>query len=100
MANIRGPPAPAYHFATPTIFRAQAAPLPPARLGAFLDLYGDGFLHLVQTLRARRSDVSLFYPSSVFVIERPRGMLEYAMAKIAGETLCHELNAAWSPLHV
>jgi hypothetical protein len=44
--------------------------------------------------------VSLFYPSSVFVAERPRGMLEYAMAKAAGETLCAEMNHAWAPLHV
>jgi hypothetical protein len=27
-------------------------------------------------------------------------MLEYAMAKAAGETLCGEMNAAWSPLRV
>ena len=41
-----------------------------------------------------------FYPSSVFVADRPRGMLEYAMAKAAGETLCAEMNQAWPPLHV
>jgi hypothetical protein len=44
--------------------------------------------------------VSLFYPSSAAVAERPRGMLEYAMAKAAGETLCSELNSAWPPLRV
>jgi hypothetical protein len=44
--------------------------------------------------------VSLFYPSSVYVAERPRGMLEYAMAKAAGETLCGEMNLAWPPLRV
>lgn len=53
-----------------------------------------------QALRARCDDVSLFYPSSVFVTERPRGMVEYAMAKAAGETLCGEINLAWAPLHV
>jgi hypothetical protein len=34
------------------------------------------------------------------VAERPRGMIEYAMAKAAGETLCSEMNIAWAPLHV
>jgi hypothetical protein len=60
----------------------------------------DGFLDFAQALRARRKDVSLFYPSSVYVTERPRGMLEYAMAKGAGETLCSEMNSAWAPLHI
>ena len=53
-----------------------------------------------EALRAVRSDVSLFYPSSVYVEERPRGMIEYAMAKAAGETLCTEMNLAWAPLRV
>ena len=70
------------------------------RLNAFLDVYVDGFYDLAQALRARRNDVSLFYPSSVYVTERPRGMIEYAMAKAAGETLCAEMNAAWAPAHV
>jgi hypothetical protein len=100
LAMLGVAPTHAYYFATPTIFRAQSALFARARLDAFLDVYVDGFLSLVQALRARRSDVSLFYPSSVFVAERPRGMLEYAMAKAAGETLCQEINAAWSPLRV
>jgi len=55
---------------------------------------------LAQALRAHRGDVSLFYPSSVFVAERPRGVIEYAMAKAAGEALCNEMNQTWAPLHV
>lgn len=90
----------AYYFATPTIFREQSALFARTRLDAFRDTNVDGFLHLAQTLRARRSDVSLFYPSSVFVAELPRGMIEYAMAKAAGETLCSEIDLAWAPLHV
>jgi hypothetical protein len=27
-------------------------------------------------------------------------MIEYTMAKAAGETLCSEMNLAWAPLHV
>jgi NAD(P)-dependent dehydrogenase (short-subunit alcohol dehydrogenase family) len=93
-------PTHAYYFATPTIFRAQSALFARARLDAFLKVYVEGFLDLAETLRARRRDVSIFYPSSVFVTERPRGMLEYSMAKAAGETLCAEMNQAWPPLHV
>ena len=100
LAGLGGAPTHAYYFATPTIFRAQSALFARARLDAFLDVYVDGFLRLAQALRAWRSDLSLLYPSSAYVAERPRGMLEYAMAKAAGETLCSEMNLAWAPLRV
>ena len=100
LAGLGAAPTHAYYFATPTIYRAQAALFARARLDAFLNVYVEGFLNLAEALRARRRDVSLFYPSSVFVAERPRGMLEYSMAKAAGETLCAEMNQAWPPLHV
>jgi acyl dehydratase len=100
LAGLAQAPTHAYYFATPTIFRAQSALFARARLDAFLSVYVEGFLNLAEALRARRRDASLFYPSSVFVAERPRGMLEYAMAKAAGETLCAEMNQAWAPLHV
>ena len=87
LAGLAAAPTHAYYFATPTIFRAQSAQFARARLDAFLNVYVEGFLNLAEALRARRKDVSLFYSSSVFVAERPRGMLEYAMAKAAGETL-------------
>jgi acyl dehydratase len=100
LARLAAAPTHAYYFATPTIFRAQSALFARDRLDAFLNVYVDGFLNLADALRARRRDVSLFYPSSVFVADRPRGMLEYSMAKAAGETLCAEMNQAWPPLHV
>jgi hypothetical protein len=100
LSTLGDAPTHAYYFASPTIFRAQSALFARARLDAFLNTYVDGFLDLAQALRARRRDVSLFYPSSEFVEERPRGMIEYAMAKAAGETLCSEMNLTWAPLHV
>jgi hypothetical protein len=100
LARVDDAPTHAYYFATPAILKAQSGLFSRTRLDAFLNVYVDGFLDLAQALRARRNDVSLFYPSSVFVAERPRGMVEYAMAKAAGETLCSEMNLAWAPLHV
>jgi acyl dehydratase len=100
LAGLAAAPTHAYYFATPKIFGAQSALFARARLDAFLSVYVEGFLNLAETLRARRRDVSLFYPSSVAVADRPRGMLEYAMAKAAGETLCAEINQALRPLHV
>jgi hypothetical protein len=100
LAGLAAAPTHAYYFATPKIFGAQSALFARPRLDAFLNVYVDGFLNLAAALRARRGDVSLFYPSSVAVAERPRGMLEYAITKAAGETLCAEMNEAWRPLHV
>jgi acyl dehydratase len=100
LAGLAVAPTHAYYFATPKIFGAQSALFARARLDAFLGVYVEGFLNLAEALRARRRDVSLFYPSSIAVAERPRGMLEYAMAKAAGETLCVEINQALRPLHV
>jgi hypothetical protein len=63
-------------------------------------VYVEGFWDLAQALRARQPRVSLFYPSSTFVTERPRGMTEYAMAKAAGEVLCADINRSLAPMHV
>jgi NAD(P)-dependent dehydrogenase (short-subunit alcohol dehydrogenase family) len=100
LAGLAAAPSHAYYFATPKIFGAQSALFARARLDAFLNVYVEGFLNLAEALRARRRDVSLFYPSSVAVAERPRSMLEYAMAKAAGESLCAEMNLGLRPLHV
>ena len=100
LCTLGDAPTHAYYFATPTIFRAQSALFDRPKLDAFLSTYVHGFLNLAEALRARRNGISLFYPSSIFVAERPRGMLEYAMAKAAGETLCSEINLTWPPMHV
>ena len=65
LAGLADAPTHAYYFATPKIFRAQSALFARARLDAFLNVYVDGFLDLAEALRARRRDVSLFYPSSL-----------------------------------
>jgi nucleoside-diphosphate-sugar epimerase len=100
LAALSEAPTHAYYFATPTIFRPQAEMFVPERLEEFLAFYVDGFWQLAQALRTRRADVGLFYPSSVFVTERPPGMTEYAMSKAAGEVMCAEMNASLGPLHV
>jgi nucleoside-diphosphate-sugar epimerase len=59
----------------------------------FTRFYINGFYSLCMALRLRKGkELSVFYPSSVYVSERPRGTLEYSMAKAAGELLCAEMN--------
>ena len=89
-----------YYFATPPIFRVQSSLFVSARFKEFLAVYVDGFWELAQALRARQPRLSLYYPSSVFVEERPMGMTEYTMAKAAGEALCSDMNVSFAPMHV
>jgi hypothetical protein len=100
LAGLSESPTHAYYFAIPAIFRSQSGLCSARRLNEFLAVYVEGFRQLAQALRARRQNVSLFYPSSVLVAERPSGMTEYSMAKAAGELLCADMNASLMPLHV
>jgi len=100
LASLAETPTHAYYFATPTIYRPQAEMFVTERLKEFLTFYVDGFWQLSQALRVRQPRLSLFYPSSVFVAERPQGMTEYTMAKAAGEALCADMNASLAPTRV
>ena len=100
LAHLEVIPTHAYYFATPAIFRPQSQIFSAERFIDFLSVYVDGFWQLSQALRARQHKLSLFYPSSVSVEERPRGMTEYTMAKSAGETLCADMNAFMPSLRV
>jgi hypothetical protein len=100
LAQLVDPPTHAYYFATPTIYRPHSEFCVSERLKEFLSVYVDGFWQLSQVLRARQPSLSIFYPSSVYVAERPRGMTEYAMAKAAGEVLCADMNVSLAPTHV
>lgn len=82
-----------YYFATTPIYRAQATIYSNRRFEQFCRIYVSGFAAVCETLLAGNPDgLSAFYPSTVFVAERPPGMAEYAMAKAAGEVLCEELQ--------
>lgn len=82
-----------YYFSTPHIAHQSSSLFTPRLFERFCQFYVSGFHSLCVALQAReRKGLSVFYPSSVFVDDRPRGMLEYSMAKAAGELLCSEMN--------
>jgi nucleoside-diphosphate-sugar epimerase len=82
-----------YYFSTPHIAHQKQALFTPQLFERFCQFYVDGFYSLCIALQAsKRQKLSVFYPSSVYVNDRPRGMLEYSMAKAAGELLCAEMN--------
>jgi len=100
LAALAEAPTHVYYFPTPSIFRAQSEMFSAQRLQDFVAVYVDGFWQLIQTLRERQPALSAFYPSSVAVTERPRGMTEYSMAKAAGEVLCADINVSLAPTRV
>jgi NAD(P)-dependent dehydrogenase (short-subunit alcohol dehydrogenase family) len=75
-----------YFFATPHIAAQRPAPFTPSLLASFMRFYVEAFHETCIALL--RDRLTVFYPSSVFVEERPKGMTEYSMAKLAGEMLC------------
>jgi acyl dehydratase/NAD(P)-dependent dehydrogenase (short-subunit alcohol dehydrogenase family) len=82
-----------YYFATPTIGQQRDGPFMPAALETFIAFYVTRFYECCRHL-ASLSDrpLTAFYPSTVFADNPPPTMIEYAMAKIAGELLCSHLN--------
>jgi len=81
-----------YYYATCHISRARTQAFEPERLARFMAYYVYGFYDLCRCLKdAGPREVRVFYPSSVFVADRPRELTEYAMAKAAGEVLCADL---------
>lgn len=91
-----------YYFATPQIFRVKRDLYSRRIFDEFIKFYVERFYDTVRFVssRARTGRVSVFYPSSVSVESRPRGMTEYSMAKLAGEVLCADLARAQPRLHV
>jgi hypothetical protein len=81
-----------YYFATPRISR-QGASVSMATFDEFNAVYLARFQDLcAHALAASSRSIRVFYPSSVAVEAPPRGMVEYAMAKAAGEVLCGALT--------
>jgi acyl dehydratase len=87
-----------YYFATPQIFRQKYLTFNDKLFAEFLIYYVSAFHQLWSALTLRQPNgLSVFYPSSIFVETRPAEFTEYAMAKVAGEILCAQLNSYESP---
>lgn len=86
-----------YYFATTQIYKQRSSFYSETELAICFDVHVSGLYRLCELLMAdpRREPVRLFYPSSVFVEEQPREMLEYVMAKASGEFLCAAMPKFW-----
>ena len=84
-------PSQLYYFPTPQIFLQKRESFVPVVYNRFSRFYVDAFHECCRAVQGTCRTV--FYPSSVAVALRPPGLLEYAMAKAAGEMLCAEMQA-------
>ncbi len=91
-----------YFFATPRIYQKRNDIFAAPAFAEFVDFYIGKFFELCQRLEACAPEqkIKVFFPSSVFVTDRPKGMTEYAMAKAAGEVLVEDINRSFKHVWV
>ena len=83
------------HFATPAILPQRGSALDVVRFQRYLRFYATSFHDLARLLmQAGARNLAALYPSTVYVDARPPGLMEYAMAKAAGEVMCRDMIAA------
>ena len=94
LAALPAAPTHLYYFATPQIAQRKAELFVATRYAELHTFYVTGFYEAFRALHAAAPDgLTAFYPSTVFVQDRPAEMTEYAMAKMAGEVLAADLTA-------
>jgi acyl dehydratase/NAD(P)-dependent dehydrogenase (short-subunit alcohol dehydrogenase family) len=85
------------YFATPMIGGRRAMLFDADRLEEFVRFYVTGFYNCCCVLIDKgAAPLTAFYPSTIFVENRPAGVTEYAMAKAAGEQLCRDMNLSFA----
>lgn len=98
LSQLHSAPTQVYYLATPVIARRNISIFNQQRFEELMKFYVTAFYDLCRELRSTfSSEISIFYPSSVYVDSRPKGMTEYAMAKAAGEVLCADIQRFETP---
>ena len=93
LTQLRATPRQLYYFATARIARRKHELFERTLLDDFLKSYVSGFYELCRALGKNYSpSLSVFYPSTTYIEQSPRGMTEYVMAKLAGEALCRDIT--------
>ncbi|QPF90272.1 SDR family NAD(P)-dependent oxidoreductase [Bradyrhizobium commune] len=103
LKSLPAAPSHIYYFATPSIFRRKTAAYSPAVFQQFNVFYVAGFYALIEQMmrdREPKDQLSVFYPSSSALDQRPDNMTEYAMSKAAGEILCQDLDRRMKNLRI
>lgn len=89
-----------YLFATPRIFRSHVELFDAGLFQEFAHFYVEQLYRLCAHFERLERKATVFFPSSVAVSERPKGLTEYAMAKAAAELLIADINASFEHVSV
>jgi hypothetical protein len=90
-----------YFFPTPRIFRKTARTFAADRFQHFCDFYATAFFAMCAAVEQHATrPVRIFFPSSIAVADRPKGLTEYAMAKAAAEILVEDINRSFTHVSV
>lgn len=91
-----------YFFATPRIYRKKVGVFDSALFDEFIDFYVGSLyklcLHIEAIALTRK--LRIYVPSSVFIAERPDGLVEYAMAKAAAEVMIEDINRSFRKVSI
>ena len=88
-----------YYFATPFIFSGKKGLYSDDLFNNFSTFYISAFYNIVNYFY--RKDVNnFFYPSTVAVDDIPDNMLEYSLAKLAGEKMCNKLESDFKSISI
>lgn len=89
------PPTQVFYFASPKIAPNRTKLWDTDLFAKFCRFYLEAFAATVQLYAKeasrKKTPITFFYPSSVYVDHPEKGFSEYAAAKGAGEALCHQL---------
>jgi hypothetical protein len=88
-----------YYFASPYISASGKRNFSPALFSNFCNFYVNGFAGVVESL-LKHGMQNVFYPSTVFIDEKPSNFLEYILAKNAGEALCQAFGKKYPGMNL
>ncbi len=83
------------------IFKKESRLFVKKHFDDFIDYYVDRFYAVCLALENNSANkVQVFFPSTVFIDQRPNGMTGYAMAKAAAEILIQDINRSFKKVNV
>ena len=89
-----------YYFATPKIASKRASTFDQAQKHGYQTAYVDAFKTLYKAVTSTQHPCTLFYPSTIFIDNTPKGLEDYAAAKLEGEAICTQVNAQQNTVKV
>ena len=90
-----------YYFATPPISLEKGDWFSPEKFHTYCRFYVNGFSSTVDSvLRLGGENLSVFYPSTIFLEQFQEHSTEYCAAKAAGELLCRHLEQLFPTVRI